>query len=95
MNVTCTTSMHGDTLPGSIFVSKAGRLPFKHIVHAVAPKWFGGKREEETLLFVAIEKALTEAVQSRLQTVALPASFAESYGYPVDVAVRSYCECHN
>lgn len=81
--------LQGDTLPGDIFVSKAGRLTFKRIVHAVAPKWVGGGKNEENLLFVAIEKALTEAVQSRLQTVALPASFAESYGYPVDVAVRT------
>jgi O-acetyl-ADP-ribose deacetylase (regulator of RNase III) len=78
----------GDTLPGNIFVSTAGRLPFKHIIHAVAEKWVGGKKDEKNLLFVAVQTALTEVVERGLRTVALPASFAERCRFPADIAVR-------
>jgi O-acetyl-ADP-ribose deacetylase (regulator of RNase III) len=73
---------------GSAVISVAGNLPAKHVIHAVGPRWNGGRSGEADLLASAYRTAFDLASQHDCQSVALPAVSCGVYGYPVDLASR-------
>ena len=73
---------------GSAVISSAGELSAKYVIHAVGPRWSGGKKGEAELLAGAYRHSLELAVERNCQSVALPALSTGAYGYPIREASR-------
>jgi O-acetyl-ADP-ribose deacetylase (regulator of RNase III) len=86
---------------GDAKLTGAGRLPVRHVIHAVGPVWHGGRDGEPELLASAYRRAIELAAEHGDRRVAFPAISAGVYGYPMDRAaavaiasVRSAMEAH-
>jgi len=73
---------------GSAVITGAGRLPAKHVIHAVGPVWSGGNRGEAELLAGACRRCLELAVEHGCRSIAFPALSAGAYRFPMDQAAR-------
>ena len=71
---------------GDAKATGAGRLPARHVVHAVGPVWSGGGAGEAELLASAHRRALEVAEELGIRTIAFPALSTGVYGYPPDRA---------
>ena len=76
----------GGCATGDAVATGAGRLPARHVVHAVGPVWRGGGEGEPTLLASAHRRALEVAEGLGCRTVAFPALSTGIYGYPPELA---------
>ena len=76
----------GGCATGDAKATGAGRLPARHVIHAVGPVWSGGASGEEELLASAHRRALEVAEELGCRTVAFPALSTGIYGYPVERA---------
>lgn len=84
-----TDRLYPDGCPtGSAVISGAGKLPAKHVIHAVGPVWGGGQRGEAGLLADAHRRCLELAVEHDCRSIAFPAISTGVYGYPLDQAAR-------
>lgn len=82
-----TNRLYPDGCPtGSAVISGAGRLPAKHVIHAVGPVWSGGTSGEPELLADVHRRSLELAVEHGCRSVAFPAIGTGIYGYPLDLA---------
>jgi O-acetyl-ADP-ribose deacetylase len=68
---------------GSAVATKAGKLPAKHIFHAVGPVYRDGKRGEPELLASCYRKCLELAEERQASTISFPAISTGVYGYPI------------
>ena len=73
---------------GEARITTAGRLPAKHVIHAVGPVWRGGTRGEPELLASAYRWSLRLAEEHGARSVAFPSISTGAYGYPVRDAAR-------
>lgn len=73
---------------GEARITRAYRLPAKHVIHTVGPVWNGGKRGEPELLASCYRSSLKLALQHKLNTIAFPAISCGVYGYPLDKAAK-------
>ena len=71
---------------GSAVVSDAGDLPAQWVIHAVGPRWKGGKFLEADMLWSAYRSSFHLADQLEAKTVTFPAISTGIYGYPVEKA---------
>ncbi|HEX2053857.1 MAG TPA: macro domain-containing protein [Actinomycetota bacterium] len=71
---------------GSSVVSVAGNLPARWVIHAVGPRWRGGRFNEPDLLWSAFRSSLHYADELGARTVTFPAISTGIYGYPVEQA---------
>jgi O-acetyl-ADP-ribose deacetylase (regulator of RNase III) len=78
----------GHTPTGQAAVTTAGRLPARHVIHAVGPIWEGGDQGEPELLASAYRSSLRLADRHGLKTIAFPSISTGTYGYPIDQAAR-------
>ena len=76
----------GGCATGSAKITAGYRLPARHVIHAVGPRWAGGSHDEAELLSGAYRTALELAAQHGLSSVAFPAISTGIYGYPLDEA---------
>lgn len=76
----------GGTPVGTAVVTGAGKLPFKHIIHAVGPRW--GDGDEDRKLSAAVRSAMALADRHGLKSIALPAISAGNFGFPLERAAR-------
>ncbi len=65
---------------GEAVVTGAGRLPCRHVIHAVGPRF--GEGQEEVKLRRAVQNALARAEELGAASVALPAIATGIFGYP-------------
>jgi O-acetyl-ADP-ribose deacetylase (regulator of RNase III) len=77
-----------DGLPtGDAVATTAGRLPARHVIHAVGPVW--SRSEDRTrLLQSAYSRSLSVAEDLGAASVAFPAISAGVYGWPMADAAR-------
>jgi len=68
---------------GDAKITGAGRLPARHVIHAVGPVWRGGEQGEPELLASCYRRAIELAAEHGCERVALPAISAGVYGYPL------------
>jgi O-acetyl-ADP-ribose deacetylase (regulator of RNase III) len=68
---------------GEARITGAGRLPARHVIHAVGPVWSGGDSGEPALLASCYRSSLSLAAAHGCRTVALPAISTGVYGYPL------------
>ncbi|HUJ44361.1 MAG TPA: O-acetyl-ADP-ribose deacetylase [Opitutaceae bacterium] len=59
------------------------RLPAKHVIHTVGPRWRGGTAGEAALLASCYRSALQLAADREFATIAFPSISTGIYGYPV------------
>jgi O-acetyl-ADP-ribose deacetylase (regulator of RNase III) len=76
----------GGCEPGDAKATTAGRLPARHVIHAVGPVWRGGETEEEDLLAAVHLRAIELAAELGCRTIAFPAISTGAYGYPLGLA---------
>lgn len=69
---------------GDAVVTDGFGLQAKYIIHAVPPRWCGGKYGEDKLLFDCYQKVLKQAAELGVQSVALPLLSEDRCGYPTD-----------
>jgi O-acetyl-ADP-ribose deacetylase (regulator of RNase III) len=78
---------------GDVKATGAGRLPARHVLHAVGPIWRGGGAGEEDQLASCHRRAIELAAELGDRAVAFPAISTGAYGYPVahaaPVAIRA------
>ncbi len=77
---------HGPVTQDSPALTEAGRLPCRHIIHAVGPVW--GEGNEDAKLHAAITGALRLADQQAFSSLALPAISTGIFGFPKDRGAR-------
>ena len=84
-----TDAQYPDGCPtGSAVISTAGKLPAKHVIHAVGPVWSGGQRGEAELLAGAYRRSLELAAEHGCRSIALPALSTGAYRFPMEQAAR-------
>jgi O-acetyl-ADP-ribose deacetylase len=71
---------------GSAVATGAGNLPARHVIHAVAPIWNGGRNGEPELLRGAYQRSLELADELGLHSIAFPSLGTGVYGYPLEAA---------
>jgi len=76
----------GGCATGDAKITGAGRLPVRHLIHAVGPVWHGGDQGEPEFLASCYRRAIALAAEHGCARVAFPAISTGVYGYPVDAA---------
>ncbi len=71
---------------GSAVATSAGKLPAKHVFHAVGPVYRDGRRGERELLASCHRKCMELAEEHGAAVVSFPAISTGVYGYPLDEA---------
>jgi O-acetyl-ADP-ribose deacetylase (regulator of RNase III) len=69
------------------------RLPARHIIHTVGPRWLDGQSGEPGLLASCYRSSLRLAVAHKLRTIAFPCISTGVFGYPfrpaAEIAVQT------
>jgi len=67
---------------GQAKMTGAGRLPARHVIHAVGPVW--GEGDEDAKLRSAVQSSLALAEQHQFTTLSMPAISSGIFGFPKD-----------
>jgi len=76
----------GGCATGDAKATGAGRLPAKHVIHAVGPVFRDGLHGEPDELGSAYRRSLEVAAELGCRTIAFPALSTGIYGYPAELA---------
>ncbi len=73
---------HGPARHDRPALTSAGRLPSRHVIHAVGPVW--GEGDEDAKLATAVTASLAVALEEKCSSLALPAISTGIFGFPKD-----------
>ena len=73
---------------GEAYLTGAGRLPCKYVIHTPGPVWRGGKANEEQLLASCYANSLKRAAEKQCETIAFPCISTGVYHFPHEPAAR-------
>ncbi len=73
---------------GGAKITKAYRLPARHVIHAVGPVWNGGSSGEDQALASCYARAIELCQTHGLASVAFPAISTGIYRFPAERAAR-------
>jgi O-acetyl-ADP-ribose deacetylase len=73
---------------GEAVITRAGRLPAKHVIHTVGPIWNGGHKREPELLANCYRNSLVLAEQHELVSIAFPGISTGVYRFPKEKAAE-------
>jgi len=71
---------------GEAVITTGGKLPAKHVIHAVGPVYGRGGPDKVELLVSCYFNSLRLAVEHGLKSIAFPAISTGVYGYPLSEA---------
>jgi O-acetyl-ADP-ribose deacetylase (regulator of RNase III) len=71
---------------GKSKITNGYRLKAKHVIHTVGPIWYGGYRDENSLLASCYQTSLALAKEKKIKTLAFPGISTGVYGFPKDLA---------
>ncbi|KAM5334735.1 protein mono-ADP-ribosyltransferase PARP14 [Glossophaga mutica] len=79
------------TIPvGHAVVSRAGKLPYRQVIHAIGPKWNRGDAQGCVLqLKKAVRQSLQLAEKLQYQSIAIPAISSGIFGFPLSQCVEA------
>ncbi|MGY0019686.1 O-acetyl-ADP-ribose deacetylase [Streptomyces sp. YJ-C3] len=72
---------------GHAVATTAGRLPARHVIHTVGPRW-SATEDRSDLLASCYRESLKIAAELGARTVAFPAVSTGIYGWPLDDGAR-------
>ena len=78
----------GGCLAGDAKITRGYQLPARHIIHAVGPIWYGGRKGEDEQLASCYRRAIELCESNALSSVAFPAISTGIYGYPLGLAAE-------
>jgi O-acetyl-ADP-ribose deacetylase (regulator of RNase III) len=67
---------------GDAKITRGYKLPARHVIHAVGPRWSGGHRQEDAKLASCYRRSLEIAAEHDLKSIAFPAISTGIYGFP-------------
>ena len=73
---------------GEAVITRAGRLPAKHVIHTVGPVWNGGHKREPEVLASCYHNSLLLAEEHGLRSIAFPGISTGVYRFPKDRAAE-------
>ena len=73
---------------GEVAITPGFKLPAKHIVHAVSPRYINGTSGEEEKLRSCYNKSLQLAYENKCESIAFPLISTGNFGYPKEDAMR-------
>lgn len=73
---------------GEVAITPGFRLPAKHIIHAVSPRYIDGNSGEEKKLRDCYKKSLALAAKYECKSIAFPLIATGSFGYPKEEGMR-------
>jgi O-acetyl-ADP-ribose deacetylase (regulator of RNase III) len=73
---------------GEARITKAYRLPAKHVIHTVGPVWHGGCANEDKLLARCYRASFGLVIGHGLASLAFPAISTGVYGFPRERAAK-------
>ncbi|WP_321794249.1 O-acetyl-ADP-ribose deacetylase [Caballeronia sp. J97] len=73
---------------GDAKITRGYDLPAKHVIHAVGPRWSGGKKNEPDLLARCYRRSLELAQDAGCKSIAFPAISCGIYRFPPEQAVK-------
>ncbi|XP_043929618.1 protein mono-ADP-ribosyltransferase PARP14-like [Protopterus annectens] len=90
----------GSLKPGDVVITESGRLPCKHVIHAVGPRWNSSDPEKcKYLLKKVIKNTLNLATEYFHKSIAIPAISSGIFSFPLELcaklivsSIRDYCE---
>lgn len=71
---------------GEARITPGFRLSARYVIHTVGPIWYGGARDEPTLLARCYEQSMMLALNHDVDSIAFPAISCGVYGYPPELA---------
>lgn len=84
---------NGALRPGEAVATDAFRLPCRHVIHAVGPRFSAHSREEAVLLLKrAVAQSLGEAQRLGCTSVAVPAISSGVFGFPLQLCADSIAQ---
>lgn len=81
-------SHYGRVEVGKAVITNGYNLPANYIIHAVVPKWHGGRRHEYELLSKAYLSTLCLADQQKCKSLAIPLLSSGRNGFDLDTAIE-------
>ncbi|XP_049566397.1 protein mono-ADP-ribosyltransferase PARP14 isoform X2 [Orcinus orca] len=77
-------------LPACAVISKAGKLPYHHVIHAVGPQWKSDDAQKCVWqLKTAVKESLHLAVKHKYRSIAIPAISSRAFGFPLPQCVQT------
>ena len=78
---------NGDVATGSCCFTGSGRLPTKHVIHAVGPVWYAqrDKVRARKLLRRTIRSVYISAIKKKLTSLSIPPISGGIFGYPIEL----------
>jgi O-acetyl-ADP-ribose deacetylase (regulator of RNase III) len=73
---------------GHAVMTPGFRLKARHVIHAVGPVWWDGKRNEDALLASCYARSLALAGGAGLASIAFPCISTGAFGFPAERAAR-------
>ena len=73
---------------GEARITKAYRLPARHVIHTVGPVWHGGQANEDEFLARCYRASFALAIEHGLASLAFPAISTGVYGFPRERAAK-------
>ncbi len=80
-------AQHDYLTPGEAIVTSGYRLPAKHVIHTVAPRWIEGLSNQVETLSDCYRNSLYLADELELKSIAFPALGTGAFGIPREVAM--------